>query len=140
MVYSLTFEGFILELSLEIFEEDITFPVNTSMLVAVKSTTFSAIADIEIDINEFIEFTMDLDCLYENLYGKAVIKEVYGNNMYISFEGDGKGHIAISGYLYNRYCDSNYYDIRFNNVIDQTALRSFCKELKKGCIKYFDMI
>lgn len=138
MSYLLKFEGFILELNLEIFEEDINLPVNGSMSVSIKNNIFSAIADMDIGIKEFVKFTMDLDNLYKNLYGKAVIKEVYGN-MYISFEGDGKGHIAISGYLCNRYCDNDY-DIRFNNVIDQTALKDFCKELKNDCVKYFDML
>lgn len=55
--------------------------------------------------------------------------------MYISFSGNGRGHISVKGYLHS---SNNGYEqqMEFENDIDQTYLRNFCYELNNSYEKY----
>ena len=136
MKHILKTDNFEISMDLEIFEGDISYPTNTIMRVAVQSGDFSARTSMDIDIKEFAQFVSNLVNIYETLSDEAIIEEPYGQKMYISFIGNGRGHISVKGYLYS---SNNGYEQRleFENDIDQTDLRNFCYELKNSYEKYF---
>lgn len=124
---------FCLHLSLNIFESDIEYPINTNITVVVTCNEFSAKADMDIDIRDFAEFSMELMAVYKTLKGEATIKEPYGYEKYISFVADRTGHIVVKGYLCD---DSRSNELRFETVFDQTYLKVFTEELALTYSKY----
>ena len=135
MKHILKTDNFEMSMDLEIFESDISYPTNTIMKAAVQSDEFSASTSMDIDIKEFAQFVFDLVNIYETLSGEAIIEEPYGVKMYISFSGNGRGHISVKGYLHS---SNNGYEqqMEFENDIDQTYLRKFCYELNNSYEKY----
>ncbi len=129
-------ETFILRFKLRIFEEDIHLPSNTMLEVFVKSNGFSGCSTMDIDIKEFAEFSSDLNRIYETLSGEARVEEPYGVHMYISFQGDGRGHIAVKGYLHSGDGIGNEHSLEFENCIDQTCLKDLCQDLQTSYSKY----
>ena len=116
--YSLECNNFQLVLSIDTFENDIKYPINTNMTVFYKDENFSAKTNMEIDIKEFE--------VYNTLSGEAIIKEHYSYKRFISFIADKNGYIKIKGYL----CDDNKNtELNFENIIDQTYLKKFVNDL-----------
>ena len=118
--------NFRLCLSLNVFESDIGFPINTHMAVSVTCSGFSAESDMDIDIRDFAGFSMKLMAVYKTLKGEAAIREPYGHEKYIAFTADRTGHIAVKGYLCD---DSRSNELRFETVFDQTYLKAFAEEI-----------
>ena len=134
MEHILKTETFLLSIKLQVFENDIKYPNNTIMSIKVESDGFSASTNMDINIKDFAKFTIDLCQIYETLSGEARIEEPYGMHMYLSFIGNGRGHISVKGYLTS--CDQV---LEFKNDIDQTYLQEFCYNLKKAYCKYLDI-
>ncbi len=136
MEYIINTGNFYLNIKPKVFEEDVSLPVNTIMEVTVQSDGFSAQAAMDIDIKELARFAVDLNNIYETLAGEARIEEPYGMHMYLSFIGNGRGHIAVKGYLYKNSGIGNGQTLEFENDIDQTYLKKFSSDLFNACKKY----
>ncbi len=136
MDFTLNSENFSLKIKLNIFEEDVLLPSNTAMEVAVESDGFCASAAMDIDVKELAKFAADLIRIYETLSGEARIEEPYGAHMYLSFMGDGRGHIGVKGCLQKGSPVGNFQSLAFENEMDQTDLKSFSHELFLACKKY----
>lgn len=133
MEHILECDNFCLRLVLNVFESDIDYPINANMTVFVTCNEFSAKADMDIDIKDFAEFSIELMDIYKSLKGEASIKEPYGYKKYITFVADRTGHIVAKGYLCN---DSRSNELRFETVFDQTYLKEFAGELALTYSKY----
>ena len=131
MRFTLRTDRFYISLSLRVFESDIQYPSNTIMDVEVESDGFSGKASMDIDVKELAIFAIKLCEIFERLDGEARIEEPYGEKMYISFHGDRRGHINVSGKLCNMRQSLN-----FENEFDQTYLQVFARELKQAYTKY----
>lgn len=131
MEHTLQSDNFTLKITPKIFEPDIMYPSNTIMAVEIISTCYFCKASMDIDVKKLAEFADSLCEIYESLIGEARIEEPYGKQMFISFTGDGKGHIAIEGYL-----TDNCFSLEFSDSTDQTYLKEFCYGLKKSYSKY----
>ena len=131
--YTLESNNFCLHLSLNVFENDIKYPSNTIMTVAVTSDSFSAKADMDIDIKEFAEFASQLQVVYDTLSGEATIKEPFGYQKYISFHADKTGHITVKGFLCD---DMKNNELHFENSFDQTYLKKFSQKLFSAYTQY----
>lgn len=136
MEYQLNGENFLLIINPKVFEEDIRLPSNTALEVIVQSNGFSAHTAMDIDIKEFAKFALDLNHIYETLSGEARIEEPYGVRMYISFIGNGRGHIAVKGFLHREDGAGNEQRLEFENEVDQTCLKNFSCALLRDCKKY----
>ena len=136
MEYQINTEKFLLTIKPKVFKGDILCFSNTLLDVTVRSDGFSANTTMDIDINEFAKFAMDLTHIYETLSGEARIEEPYGRHMYISFIGNGRGHIAIKGSLHRENCNGNEQSLRFENDIDQTYLKYFSHALLNDYKQY----
>ena len=126
-------DNFNLRLSLNVFESDIEYPINTNMTVLVTCNEFSAKTDMDINIKDFANFSMELMAIYNSLKGEATIKEPYGYEKFISFIADRTGHIVVKGYLCD---DARSNELRFETVFDQTYLRGFVGELASAYSNY----
>ena len=126
-------DTFSLHLSLNVFENDIEYPINTNMTVLVTCNEFSAKTNMEINIKDFAEFSLELIAIYNSLKGEATIKEPYGYEKFISFVANRTGHIVVKGYLCD---DARSNELRFETVFDQTYLRRFAGELASTYSKY----
>ena len=131
MSFTLRTDSFYISLSLNVFESDIQYSSNTIMDVEVESDGFSGKASMDIDVKAFVIFASKLNEIYETLDGEARIEEPYGEKMYISFHGNGRGHINVSGRLCNMRQSLN-----FENEFDQTYLQFFACELIQAYTKY----
>lgn len=136
MEYQLNAENFLLAINPKVFEEDIQLSSNTILEVTIQSDGFSANTTMDIDIKEFAKFALNLTHIYETLSGEARIEEPYGLHMYMSFIGNGRGHIAIKGYLHKGNGTGNEQSLEFENDIDQTYLKNFCYALLCDYKKY----
>lgn len=129
----LRYGDFCLSLELKIFESDIRFPSNTIMKVCVESGGFKGNSEFDIDIKEMPDFCSRLSEIYSSLKGTATVKEAFGDQ-YLAFEGDGKGHIYVCGLISSAgdFCQ----ELKFENMIDQTVLKDFSKELSDAYKSY----
>ena len=127
-IHTLTYDTLSITLDLEVFENDIMCPINTSMNVKVESCGFCGNAIMDIDVKEFAKFSSQLFEIYTTLKGNAKIQEPYGQKQFIEFDGDGMGHIVIRGMIWGETCFSQ--KLLFENMIDQTVLKKLAKELK----------
>ena len=122
-------ESFSISLDFEVFESDISYSSNTILTVSVSSAGFSASTTMDIDIKDIPTFYYELQKLYDSLMGEAKIQEPYGNQQYILFSGDKKGHILVSGVLNSNGANGFWQELKFENCIDQTFLPQFLKKL-----------
>lgn len=136
MEHILSAKNFYLNINPKTFEEEVRLSNNTIMEVTVQSDGFSAKASMDIGIKELAKFALDLTHIYETLSGEARIEEPYGMHMYLSFAGDGIGHIAVKGYLYKNNGIGNEQTLEFENDIGQTYLGKFSYGLFNACKKY----
>ena len=122
-------ESFSLSLGFKVFESDISYPSNTVLTVSVSSAGFSASTKMDIDIKDIPTFYYELQKVYDSLKGEAKIQEPYGNQQYILFSGDKKGHILVSGTLNSNGENGFWQELKFENCIDQTFFPQFLKKL-----------
>ena len=101
-------------------------PDNTALDIKIQSGEFSGRGSFEVDVADFRVFANELFRLYSDLNGKAILQDTgYGSSL--AFRAvDRTGHIQISGDVYG---DATLHSVKFEFVIDQTELRSFCKNL-----------
>lgn len=129
-------ESFSLSLDFQVFKSDISYPSNTVLTVSVLSAGFSASTIMDIDIKDIPTFCYQLQKVYDSLKGEAKIQEPYGNQQYILFSGDKKGHILVSGMLNSNGANGFWQELKFKNCIDQTFLPKFIKELSAFLNQY----
>ena len=122
-------QDFCLSLEFKVFESDISYPSNTILSVSVTSAGFSASTTMDIDVKDMPTFCSKLQKLYDSLKGEAKIQEPFGNQQHITFSGDGKGHILISGKLNSNGANGFWQELNFENCIDQTYMPQFLKNL-----------
>lgn len=115
-------ECFKLSFDFQVFESDISYPANTILSVNVLSNGFSASATMDVDIKDVASFCFNLQKIYNSLSGEAKIQEPFGNQQYLLFSGDQKGHILISGVLNSNGANGFWQELKFENRIDQTHL------------------
>ena len=123
-----------LTLDITVTESDLTVPVNATLAVGVQAGGFSATAPMDIDARCLSEFCEGIKGIYDTLSGSAKISEPYGER-YLSFSGDGKGHVEVSGYLYNRGGDGFYGEMSFETLTDQTVLPKLIRWLSDAAEK-----
>lgn len=136
MEHLLETDNFVLKINPRVFEEDIHLPNNAIMEVEVYSDGFSATTSMSIDVKELASFAYDLTEIYKTLSGEAKIEEPYGVHMCLTFSGDGRGHIAVKGFLHKGNRSGNEHTLEFQNEIDQTCLRGFSREVYGAYSKY----
>lgn len=124
MKYYLKTDNFCMEWSIEHLDKEPLSPVNAIMMVKAESYGFCGMGEMDIDMKAFLGLLNQLENLYDTLFGEAIIQEPYGNKQFIRFEGDGKGHIMISGLLAVSINDCSH-SLHFENQIDQTELGRF---------------
>ena len=129
-------ESFSLSLGFEVFESDISYPSNTILTVSVSSAGFSASTTMDIDIKDIPTFYYELQKVYDSLKGEARIQEPYGDQQYILFSGDKKGHILVSGTLNSNGENGFWQELKFENCIDQTFFSQFLKKLSAFSNQY----
>ena len=106
--------------------EDGSLPSDTLYLdIAVKSNGFSGSTSVSIRSSELSKFALDLNSLYHNLSGEAWIE----GHSFLSFTGNGRGHIAVRGSLFQGTGIGDEHTLTFQNQIDQTDLKEFCAQL-----------
>ena len=130
MEFSLETADFGLHMELRIFDDEKGCPSDTITSVEVESHGFSGRASMDISVKELIKFADDLSGIYECLTGKARLRETFGN-MYISFAGDGRGHIGVEGML-----SMDCHCLEFENIVDQTDMKEFSDKLRKALSVY----
>lgn len=135
-MYRLELENFCLEFNPTIHENDLPFPVNTSLNIKVFSYGFSADSVMDIDVRGLAEFAVSLNRLYETLKGSARLEEPYGVHNYIEFTALRQGHINIKGKIHNRKAYGYEQELTFENELDQTYLKSFVRDLLAAFGKY----
>lgn len=133
--YCLMGESFCLTLELQVFGSDIRCPSNTLMTVTVESNGFRGNCVFDIDVKEFGRFARELERIYQTLRGKTEIREPFGYQQFLSFEGNGRGQIFIEGDMRSDLHAMSH-RLTFENVVDQTCLRDFAAELKADFERY----
>lgn len=128
MEHSLYAEDFILKISVKVFEGDLTLPVNTTMKAEIQGEYFAVKAAMDIDVRALAAFSRDLCRIYTVLSGEARLEEPYGQQ-YLSFAGDGRGHLTVTGQLGGQSGAGDRYDVEFVCCSDQTCLMDFCQSL-----------
>lgn len=78
--------------------------------------------------DELYWFEQKLENLFNTLNGEAVL-DAMEKWIYLKFEGDGKGHVACSGEVTDRYDYGNV--LKFNINLDQTYLPNIINGLKE---------
>lgn len=93
----------------------------------LRSSPFQAQIEFFFDSPNLSEFADQLKALEFSLLGSARLGNLY-EDPFIEFEGDGRGHIRVSGRLQVSGDHSQQLDFEFST--DQTALGTFVHELK----------
>lgn len=128
MEFKLESHSFSLLLKAKVFCSDMYN--NTLLEITLNSDGFSACTTMDIDFNEFKNFAVKINDLYETLRGNAAITEPYGEQI-IHFSADEKGCINVSGILHSCGKNGHYQSLKFENSFDQTFLRPFAVSLKE---------
>ena len=136
MGFELVTYHFTLRLLTDVHEEDLGYPVNTTLNVSVMSDGFSACASMDVSARGLAVFAQQLHEIYGSLSGTARIEEPYGQHMYLAFEGDGRGHVSVKGRLCSANQNGAVQTLEFQNCIDQTELKSFCAALETAFRPY----
>lgn len=137
-MYNLKSENFFLEFAPTIYENDLSFPINTSLGIKVSSYGFSTDSVMDIDVRGLADFSISLNRLYETLKGAARLEEPYGVHSYIEFIACNGGHIKVKGNIHNKNAYGYEQELSFENELDQTYLKSFVKELFDDYKKYVE--
>lgn len=94
----------------------------------LRSSPFQAQIDFFFDSPALSDFVTQLERLKEHLIGKAWLGNDH-EELFIQFDGDGLGHILVSGKLLDSTC-GRMQQLAFEFQTDQTALMSFIGDLK----------
>ncbi len=86
---------------------------------------------MDIDIKEVSVFCEKLQGIYDSLAGEAKLQEPFGNKQYISFSANKTGHIFVSGVLNSNGANGLFQELKFENSLDQTFLKTFIFSLKE---------
>lgn len=123
MIYRIEKEDFRLDLEMDKWydNEPGNAYINEELTIRVASEGFSGYTTVDFDTGDFEIFLNELQKLQETLSGKAELKEPYNSETFLEFEGDGRGHIHISGSITGRNGDW-IQELNFENEIDQTFL------------------
>lgn len=127
-MYRIKAENFLLEFSLTVYEDDFSYPVNTTLSVEVSSFGFAANSFMDIGIQGLSAFAIQLNEMYDTLTGSAELYEPYGIS-FIKLSASRTGHIKIWGRINNKSAYGFEQELTFENEIDQTYLRDFAKAL-----------
>ncbi len=133
-MYTIETDDFQMVWKITVFEADVAFPENTSILIDLHSHGFSATTDLDIDVKELATFAEELLHLYDDLRGKATLREPYGYRDHIEFTADERGYIRVCGELHDK--SEFVQSIIFKNSIEQTYLASFAKQLERDFALY----
>jgi len=90
---------------------------------------------MDVGVQGIAEFALQLKALYETLTGVARLEELYSVHNYIEFIAETGGHIRVMGRLDKSTFDCTQ-EIKFENEIDQTYLRTFVNRLLADFSKY----
>lgn len=90
--------------------------------VQLKTDTFYIAEQMKVYADDIGAFFGEFTDMYAKLNGNAYIKEPYGNQMYIGFSCDKKGHITIEGTLHKN-SGENTFITSFVNKVDQSAVK-----------------
>ena len=138
IMYRLESENFLLEFNPTVYENDLSFAVNTSLGIKVFSYGFSADSVMDIDVRGLAGFSISLNRLYETLKGSARLEDPYGVHSYIEFIACSGGHIKVKGSIHNGNAYGYEQELAFENELDQTYLKSFVKALFDDYKKYVE--
>lgn len=139
MVHSLCTPIFSFSCEPKIFENDIPYPTNTILHVAIDSDGFCANADLDIDIKSFAKFAVDLQQMCITLKGTTSIREPFGHQNFIRFTVDHHGHIQINGVVDNCGKNGHFQKLTFESDFDQTFLSAFANSLANAYKKYLPL-
>ncbi|MCR5813970.1 MAG: hypothetical protein K6G15_05725 [Desulfovibrio sp.] len=134
-IHRLQADGFLLELTAAVHQQDLRYPVNTTLWLAVSSDGFSGRCVMDVDARDLAGFSVRLDKLYESLSGSARLDEPYSEG-YLEFSADHCGHIKVEGCLYKDNANGYRQKLFFGSEFDQTYLRYFARELRAGFARY----
>lgn len=137
-MYKLETENFLLELEPEVHQDDLPFPINTSLSIKVFSHGFSAESVMDIDVRGLADFAVHLNELYETLKGSARLEEPYGVHCYIELMACCRGRVKVKGDIHNRNAFGDEQELTFENEFDQTYLKSFARALFTDYAKYVE--
>jgi hypothetical protein len=93
----------------------------------VQSSPFQAQIKFFFDNPSLLKFIDQLKNLENSLSGKARLGNMY-EDPYIQFEGNGRGHVTVSGKL--QVSGDHSQQLEFEFRTDQTALGPFIHELE----------
>lgn len=103
-------------------------PYNTSFDVKVVSGLFSGYSEYwEYDHRELAGFISQLEELAAGKINEVILQEI-GVGQQIHFEGDGQGHITVSGTISSDGVHPQ--SLSFEFVTDQTVYTDFIKQLQ----------
>ncbi len=102
-------------------------PYNCSFKIRVVSGSFSGYADLcEYDYKEWRKFIEQLKKLVWSETDHVVLQEIcFGST--IHFDGDGLGHVQVSGLIYG---GATSHSLQFEFRTDQTVYPAFIKQLQ----------
>jgi hypothetical protein len=93
----------------------------------IKAGKFSGRATLWLDLSDFARFITSAQSLYNTLEGEARFETIESQIGFL-LKGDGKGHIALTGFLLDRCGDGN--ELRFTLDFDQTMLPKTISEIE----------
>ena len=120
MIYRIEKDDFRLDLELNKWFDD-NGEINADLTIRVKCEGFYGSTTVDFVAEDFLIFLEELQELKDTLTGKAELKEPYSWDPFLIFEGDGRGHIHISGSITSQNSDW-LQELNFENEIDQTFL------------------
>ena len=95
--------------------------------LSVRSGAFSAGIVFYFEHHGLMSFVSALESVYQALVGEAQLKAEF-EEPYISFEGDGRGHVWVRGRLLTT--GPNFQTFQFEFDTDQTCLPPFISALR----------
>ena len=136
-IYEIKTDTFTLKFEPEVYIDDISYPVNTSLRISVVSYGFSAgKVMMDISVRDLAEFAAVLNSMYETFEGSAKLKEPYGAHSFIKFYADKGGHIKVKGNLHNGMNFGYIQELSFENELDRKYLREFAKGIYEDYREY----
>jgi hypothetical protein len=94
--------------------------------VSVQSAVWSGKLRAEFRAGELRQYGLEIERLYEELKGRAELRPIEPF-LEMNFEGDGRGHILVSGTACDRVGAGTRLEFEFE--LDQTQLPSIAKAL-----------
>ena len=109
------------ELKIDVAESICTEEQFAYIDVCVEADHFCISEQLKVYADDVEPFFYQFTDMYTSLEGCAYIEEPYGNQMYIEFVCDKKGHIAIEGSLHKN-SGTNTFIVYFTGKADQSAI------------------